>query len=503
MNSSGLGWRSKGGQTTKLVGVDIAKAYWTRVGQQTFQLRLKAQNGSIYKFEGFKEKDLDTIGGCLETYGVKPEIQTISTKGWNWGTVELAASTLKFEVENALAFEIPLSEATSASVTKQEIAIAFNPEDDTVGDDCDSLTEIRFWVPTNHVATTNDDNEEIAAYNEDLLETPAQVLANKILEQIQVIPDNAQPLVHFENLVMSTPRGRCDLQMHSTFFFLAGKNYRVDYSHVVRLFLLPHASGKHASFVLSLEPPIRQGSTTYPLLVFQIPTKQDTVAVNQNGNDRNARAQLLGHSLQGPLHEIVSKVFGVLVDKKVTVPGSTGFRSSHDYHFVQCKYKTGDASLYPLENSFICIVSKTPLHIPFPDITSISFESASRELTLTIYLQKQAYHSFTVIPITEHLSLWNFCKLKNLKVRGDDPNEVKPSRQTIHLPQDSDKDNQDDDDDESDEEFQEGDESDESLKPDESSLSDESSQSDKNQKKRNLQPSSEKNSKQKSINLSD
>jgi structure-specific recognition protein 1 len=52
---------------------------------------------------------------------------------------------------------------------------------------------------------------------------------------------------------------------------LRGKtyDYRVAYTQVQRLFLLPKPDDIHSQLVVNIDPPIRQGQTRYPYLVMQ------------------------------------------------------------------------------------------------------------------------------------------------------------------------------------------------------------------------------------------
>jgi structure-specific recognition protein 1 len=426
MGPAGVGWRGKNGQTTKIVASDVSSAVWMRIGLP-FQLKLEAKNGTSYKFDGFREADYPVIQKyVVDSYKVPLKESAVSHKGWNWGVAEVDGSTLKFQVDGAPSFELPIGEATAASVVKTDVSIVFNPAEQAV-DEGDILAEIKFFVPNTRGETEpakdeNGEEEEIPEYNEELLHTPAEALANKILDHIEVLPANAQPIVVFERTSMVTPRSQIDLQLHPSFFFLAGKNFRIDYSHVVRIFLLPQSQANLASFVLSLDPPIRQGSTSYPLIVFQIPTKDVKVELNRDGIPENSKALTLGTEIEGPLDQVVARIFGTLADKKVTVPGVNGFKSAKsDEPCVACKYKNGDGSLYPLENSFICVVPKNPIHIPFSDIASVDFELHSQFITLNVQVKTGALHSFVLIPAAQHSALWNFCKAKGLKLSGNQP----------------------------------------------------------------------------------
>jgi len=505
MSPAGVGWRGRNGQTTKIVGSDVLSATWVRIGLP-FELKLESKGGAIFKFDGFREADQAVVKKYVEeAYRAPWKEDSVSHKGWNWGEVEVVDSTLKFQVSHQPSFEVPLNEATSANVTKTEVSISFNPSGE-VAEDCDALAEIKFFVPNTRGDTVvepsrdhipfkkageegtgiakaaaaaatggakgengeGEDEDEIPEYNEELLVTPAEALANKIMDKIEVLPANAQPIIVFERTSMSTPRGQIDLQLHPTFFFLAGKNFRIDYTSVTRIFLLPQPREDMSAFVVSLDPPIRQGSTSYPLIVFSLPNKEVEVTLNQDGVPENSRARALGSNVSGALDQVIASVLGTLADKKVTVPATNGFKSTKDEPFVSCKYKAGDGFLYPLENSFICVVPKNPVHIPFSDIASVGFELISQSFTMEVQLKTGASHPFMVIPAPQHLGLWNFCKSKNIKVHGNEPiteEERSRSKRSSALASRAATRQQirsigDDDEDEDDDEFQAGDEED-------------------------------------------
>jgi len=431
MGPAGVGWRGKNGQTTKIVAGDVSNALWTRIGLP-YQLKLEAKNGASFKFDGFRETDLAAVKKYIvDSYKVGWTEDAVSHRGWNWGQVEVENSTLRFSVDEQPSFELPLNEATSANMTKTEVSISFNPSGEMI-EDGDALAEIKFFVPNtrgdeapvpakDHIVSADGEDDEIPEYNEELLVTPAEALANKIMDKIEVLPANAQPIVVFERTSMSTPRGQIDLQLHPNFFFLAGKNFRIDYDHIVRIFLLPQLRDDLSSFVISVDPPIRQGSTSYPLIVFAIPNKEVEVTLNQDGIPEKSRALTLGGSVAGPLDQVIAQCLGTLADKKVTVPGATGFKTSNEEPCVACKYKQGDGMLYPLENSFLCVAPKSPIHIPFTDLQSVGFELTSQSVTLSVILKTGAQHNFGFIPASQHAALYNFCKAKGLRTEGDAP----------------------------------------------------------------------------------
>jgi len=79
-------------------------------------------------------------------------------------------------------------------------------------------------------------------------------------------------IVLFSDTLCLTPRGRYDIDMFPTFLRLRGKttDYKIAYTSIIKLFLLPKPDEAHVLFVIGLDPPLRQGQTRYPFLVFQL-----------------------------------------------------------------------------------------------------------------------------------------------------------------------------------------------------------------------------------------
>lgn len=59
--------------------------------------------------------------------------------------------------------------------------------------------------------------------------------------------------------------------MHADHFRLRGKthDYKILYNSVNRLALVPRPDEMHWNFVVGIHPPLRQGQTRYPFLIFQ------------------------------------------------------------------------------------------------------------------------------------------------------------------------------------------------------------------------------------------
>ena len=99
--------------------------------------------------------------------------------------------------------------------------------------------------------------------------------------QIGVIA--GETLCTFPEVLCTTPRGRFDIDLYGDFMRLKGKtyDYRVAYTQVQRLFLLPKPDELHSQLVVNIDPPIRQGQTRYPYLVMQF-VKDEVMEIDLN-----------------------------------------------------------------------------------------------------------------------------------------------------------------------------------------------------------------------------
>lgn len=121
-------------------------------------------------------------------------------------------------------------------------------------------------------------------------------------------------------------RGRYDVDMFADFMRLRGKtyDYKIMYSSIVKLFLLPRTDEIHVQFVINLDPPIRQGQTRYPYLIMQFAKEEEMDAEIQldEATLRERYAGKLDKKYEAPAFEVVSTVFKALSGKKITTPGN-------------------------------------------------------------------------------------------------------------------------------------------------------------------------------------
>jgi len=213
--------------------------------------------------------------------------------------------------------------------------------------------------------------------------------------------------------------------MFPSFMKMHGKtfDYKIKYSNIVRLFQLPKPDGRHQIFVVSLEPPIRQGHTSYPHIVMQI-SETDEIELKPNipkdlENDERMK-QLASIATTGakPMHDLIARAFKILSGKRITVPKT--FKSREGGAAIKCSLKANEGYLFPLERSFF-FVHKPTTHIRFEEMSSVDFlrvsnDTTNRTFDLGINLKNGSVIQFKSLQRTEYSPLFNFFTRKKITI---------------------------------------------------------------------------------------
>ncbi|XP_062542020.1 FACT complex subunit Ssrp1-like [Armigeres subalbatus] len=184
----------------------------------------------------------------------------LPTRGWNWGTIHFKGSVLSFYVESRTNIEIPLSHVSKCNNGKNEVTVEFHRNDDAPV----SLMEMRFHIPMTESAETD----------------PVEVSPDQVMKQASVISATCDAIAIFREIHCLTPGGLYDIK-----------------SSVLRLFLLPHKDNRQMLFVISLDPPIKQGQTRYHFLVTLFQTISPP---SMEPEYRNWITDLIGHDAAIP-----------------------------------------------------------------------------------------------------------------------------------------------------------------------------------------------------------
>ncbi|KAM0865644.1 hypothetical protein ACQ4PT_043144 [Festuca glaucescens] len=280
---------------------------------------------------------------------ISPDEKQLAVSGHNWGMVDLDGSMLTFMVGSKQAFQVFLADVSQTQMQgKTDVLLEFHVDDTTGANEKDSLMDMSFHVPTSNTQFVGDENC-----------SSAELFWKAILEETDGSSSSEEAVVTFDGIAILTPRGRYGVELHLSFLRLQGQasDFKIQYSSIIRLFLLPKSNNPHTMVVVTLDPPIRKGQTLYPHIVIQF--ENDTVVEKNMKLSR----ELLDEKYEGRLE------------------------GSYQIEFVEFeRHGTGGAGM------------------------------SSQYFDLLVKLKNDQEHLFRNIQRSEHHNLFNFINAKNLKI---------------------------------------------------------------------------------------
>ncbi|KAG5634401.1 hypothetical protein H0H81_002112 [Sphagnurus paluster] len=429
---SGMAW--KGVDSEGVVAIPsnhIDWAQWMRVARG-FQLRIGMKDDKreqrTEKFDGFAREDHDKIAGLLKSlFGTVLETKEVSYKGWNWGTTDFQGNNLAFLVSDKTAFELPLTQVNNSNMAgRTEVTLEFSTSSSKISakNTYDEMVEIRFHVPGTHAKLKGSASDDEGANDDDEI-SAAQVFHDTIKDKAVIGQEPGDLILSFEEVLVLTPRGRYDMDMYPEFLRLRGKtyDYKIEYSHISRMFLLPK-DDQHVLFILDLRSPIGQGQTRYQYLVMQFTREEEITAELNMTEEEIAKYDKLKKNYEDPTFEVVSGVFRALAKKKII--GSGSFQSRDGHPGIKANLKATQGDLFLLEK-YIFFVSKQPSLIEIADVHQVIFSrvgasmgaAAARTFDLKIVTRSGPEHNFTSINKEDHEPVETYLKDKKIKVKNE------------------------------------------------------------------------------------
>jgi len=386
---------------------------------------------------------------------------------------------LSFNVEGKQTLEVPLTDVAQATAQKNEAIIEMAADDTALPDD-ELLVEIRFHLPQ---VTGEDMAAEVDG-------TPAEGFV-ELVKQSGDLEVAGSTLVTLEEIQVQVPRGRYEIELCDKFMKLHGKSndYKVMYTAVSALYLLPKPDGYHMSLAIALEHPLRQGATSYPHIVLQLP-RDAPLELEVALSEAECQARFgdkLDKFEQGDMPGVVAKAIAAFAKKKVSGIKAGGFNGdSKDDRAksIRCSLKAAEGFLYPLNKEFFFLSNK-PVLVEFEKVASVEFnrvdakqqQAQVRTFDITVHMREGlASHQFVNLQRSEYKELFRFLKSKNLRIKniasanygeaaaGSDGDDDDPYMATVRREREEAQqamlEDEDDDDDEDDEDFKAGDDSD-------------------------------------------
>lgn len=395
---------SKSGKKDSLKASDIDIINWQRLAG-VWGIRIFTKDGELHRFAGFKEAERERVAKHFSSsFNLDMLDKELSVKGWNWGTANFSGSVMTFEVGKHDAFEIPLPYVSHCANAKNEVTLEFSANDEAAV----NLAEMRFHIPVTELAGDTD---------------PAEAFKEKVVEKANIATTSTgTDLASFREITSLSPRGRYDIKMYPTFIHLHGKtfDYKIPVSTVMRLFLLPHKDQRQMFFCVNLDPPIKQGQTRYHYLVLSFMQDEET-EIELELTDEELKEKYDGKlekEMKGPTFELVSKLMKVLVNRKITVPGS--FVGHTGTPAIACSFKAASGFVYPLERGFI-FVYKPPIFIKYEDVKHVNFArsgGSNRSFDIEVVTRGETTYTFSSIEKEEYSKMYDFLKSKKINVKS-------------------------------------------------------------------------------------
>ncbi|KAK9466266.1 hypothetical protein V1512DRAFT_264242 [Lipomyces arxii] len=429
--NSGLGWKSSSKSVPTpflLPQSEFVSANWSRAAKG-YECRILTKDRGTIQFDGFDLDDFDKLKSTIKHhFDTVLETRPHSIKGWNWGKTEFERTELIFNVSNRASFEIPYAQVSNTNlVGKSEVALELNMDEEDAARGPsgvkDELVEMRFFIPGTVVKNEEDEDSDASDVEE---QNAATAFYETMKERADIGQVAGETIVSFSDIMFLTPRGRYDIDMYPTYLRLRGKtyDYKIQYSSIERLFLLPKPDDLHNVLVLQLDPPLRQGQTRYTFLVVQF-LKEEEIEVELNLEDEEFQAKYadkLKKKYDQAAHEVVGQVFRGLSGCKITVPGS--YISVHGQAGVKCSWKASEGYLYFLDKSFL-FIPKPTIFMNHSEVSSVTLSrvggsvSSSRTFDITVTLKNGTAHNYSSINREEQTPIEQYLKSKNIKIKND------------------------------------------------------------------------------------
>lgn len=435
VTATGLAWkRSGGGKSVEVAADDIAGLEWSRVSRGYMLSVRRVDGGPSLQFLGFRDpKDLGSLRAALGEGAGEVREAAVGVSGHNWGRVRVEGSSLVFEVGGRPSFRVPLPDVAQVQQGREEVMLEFPIDDTLAGDRADTLMEMAFHVPRDNRDVSLEggaDGEEAGAGAAPEPDAPAaRMLFDAISRHTEAGAATGDAVVTFDQVGVLVPRGRFDVEMYMAAVKLVGQaqDYRIQYSSIVRIFLLPKTNVPQTLVAIALDPPIRKGQTFYTTILAQFPTDEDMTAELDISDDALAAKNdkcggKLARTISGPAYEVFARVLRGLSGAKLTKPGA--FRDAEGTGYaVKCSYKADDGYLYPLERAFF-YVQKPPTLLVYDDVDSVEFMrqsagvSAAKTFDLAVRMRAGQDYLFRGIPRGEWSNLFEFIQAKQLRIEN-------------------------------------------------------------------------------------
>jgi len=433
--SNAISWKKTGGGR----GVDVAKddieamTYAAVPGGVVITIH-RSDNKEAIQLKGFRGSDLAQLkDACFKKYGASLEKREAQINGRNWGEVSVTKTSVAFTVDGKDSFQVATKDIAGVSLaTKHELVMEFHVDDLGARSSEDQLVEMSFYVPPTSArwGLSGKDADRVEDDEETEI-TGAKNLQDAVFAVANIATDAGTPIAEFDSVSLVAPRGKVAVELHPQFarLFGAAVDFKISYSSLQRVFLLPKPNASQTYAVMHLDPPIRKGQTFYAFIVAQF-NQNEELEIEPNTEDVDATKFPLLESgtYEGPGGDVFVRLLKAVGGCKLTRHGQ--FIAADGGHAVKASNKAEVGHLFLLERSFFYLPKPATL-LHYSDVDSVEFErhsgphAAATQRTFDIAITMRASnatHTFHGIPKSEFQNLVNFLTAKNLKISNVDAN---------------------------------------------------------------------------------
>jgi structure-specific recognition protein 1 len=173
-------------------------------------------------------------------------------------------------------------------------------------------------------------------------------------------------------VLIQVPRGRYEIEIHPTLLKMRGttSSFNILHKTITHLFLLQPPNGRKA-FVMNIDPPLRQNTSTYEFLLIEFPADEEVeLELNMSEEDLAKFEGQLQKTQKGLTADIFAGLVKRIAGKKVFVSGA--FTNSKGTKDIRCSLKADSGYLFPLDKSFVYI-NKPITYIRHEQIKQVVF----------------------------------------------------------------------------------------------------------------------------------
>jgi len=394
----------------------LKKGVWTPM-YQLWELKFvfEEEKRQAVRFSGFLSDDVSRLKTYVTKVLKKPfKQQARCSYGQNWGAFRLKDKEVQFMTEDGAKQILALPmEYLNKSVVNGENEISLEMK--MRGLPGVELGEVRMYIPPHKDPSSHSEPKYVE-------------FQNMLTQQAGFDEDQGDIIATLDTVSFRTPRGKFKLDFYSDQLRLKSDLLKnsIKYDAIKKCFLFQQPHGKTA-IVISVDPPIRQGQTTYNYLLCEFDQDQEyNLDINATEEeldneyaDRSGN-RLLDQNVTAKMSDILISLFSCLAKTKTISHSHKTFKSSEGYPCVRCVLKANQGYIYPLAKSFF-FIHKPPTFIRYSEIQYVQFDkigvsSSVKNFDLVIKTQAME-HKFMNIPLNEFEALFEFLAKKGDKLK--------------------------------------------------------------------------------------